>query len=208
MVKNFRFRMPVAGAVMMLMIGGVANAQTALDLTGNAISGTTDITGITGTDDTTDTSGTGGITDSQPLDLTILANPEDTEIETTPLDEAIEDEADVPASRIAISTGLTLKKPSSVRLASLGLDRQSVDGLDRLMWASSNATKVSVLYDLLPEKVASPTLSQRLAHVMISRAVPPEGSVDIAETMIEQRLNWLKMNASADDIAAMVPLFA
>ena len=38
MVKNFRFRMPVAGAVMMLMIGGVANAQTALDLTGNAIS--------------------------------------------------------------------------------------------------------------------------------------------------------------------------
>ncbi|HCD48872.1 MAG TPA: hypothetical protein DEQ75_00675 [Alphaproteobacteria bacterium] len=204
MVKNFRFRMPVAGAVMMLMIGGVANAQTALDLTGNAVSGTTDITGITGTDDTTDTSGTGGITDSQPLDLTILANPEDTEIETTPLDEAIEDEADVPASRIAISTGLTLKKPSSVRLASLGLDRQSVDGLDRLMWASSNATKVSVLYDLLPEKVASPTLSQRLAHVMISRAVPPEGSVDIAETMIEQRLNWLKMNASADDIAAMV----
>ena len=68
MVKNFRFRMPVAGAVMMLMIGGVANAQTALDLTGNAISGTTDITGITGTDDTTDASGTGGIADSQPLD--------------------------------------------------------------------------------------------------------------------------------------------
>lgn len=157
---------------------------------------------------------------AQPLDLTVLAPADDgagdadnnsadaaaTEDPAADGQEALPAPTQDPVkeSPIVVSTGLTLKKPSSVRLASLGVDRAAVDGLDRLMWGQSQADSVRMLYRMVPRNTASPVLNQRLGHVMLSRAVPPEGSVDLAETMIEQRLAWLKPMASADDLAELI----
>ena len=106
--------------------------------------------------------------------------------------------------RIVVSTGLRVRDPSTVRIASLGLDRPPVDGLDRLMWGATDADRAVALFARLPEMVASPAIRQRLEHIMLSRAVPPGGTVDHTEALIGFRLDWLRNHAGAADLAVLV----
>ena len=145
---------------------------------------------------------------TKPLDLTTLA-PESPGSPEVPGDAGgltPEEEAASPSdgARIVVSTGLRARNPSTVRIASLGLDRAPVDGLDRLMWGSTDADKAFALYARLPGTVASPALRRRLEHVMLSRSVPPGGRVDHTEALIGFRLGWLREHAGADDLAVLV----
>ena len=138
----------------------------------------------------------------KPLDLTTLA-PE-APAEGKGLTPEEEDASSSGGERIVVSTGLRARNPATVRLASLGLDRPPVDGLDRLMWGSTDADRAIAIYARLPEMVASPVLRQRLEHIMLSRSVPPGGTVDHTEALIGFRLGWLRNHANADDLATLV----
>jgi len=102
------------------------------------------------------------------------------------------------------SLGLRRQDPSAIRLAALGVDRPDQDGLGRLMWDGSQAERVNQLYGMLPRQITATALHGRIVHLMLSRSVPPEGSVDMAETLVRGRLNWLKHNVAGDDLAALV----
>ena len=141
----------------------------------------------------------------KPLDLTTLA-PEAPAAPAEGEGLTPEEENATPSGgqRIVVSTGLRVRNPATVRIASLGLDRPPVDGLDRLMWGKTDADRAIALYARLPEMVASPALRQRLEHIMLSRAVPPGGTVDHTEALIGFRLGWLRDHAGADDLATLV----
>jgi len=102
------------------------------------------------------------------------------------------------------SLGLRRQDPSAIRLAALGVDRPDQDGLGRLMWDGSQAERVNQLYGMLPRQIAATSLHGSLVHLMLARSVPPEGSVDMAETLVRGRLNWLSHNVAGDDLAALV----
>ena len=147
----------------------------------------------------------------QPLDLTTLApaDPDaDTDSDTLLEDDdaaaGLDADAGAGGSQIVVSTGLRVKNPSSVRIASLGIERPAVDGIDRLMWGSTDAGRAMALFGRLPDNVASPVLNRRLEHLMLTRAVPPGGTVDNAEALVAFRLDWLRTRARAEDLAAMV----
>jgi hypothetical protein len=114
--------------------------------------------------------------------------------------------SDATASSEASSGSLGLRRqdPSAIRLAALGIDRPDQDGLGRLMWDGSQAEQVNTLYALLPAQLPAAALHDSLMHLMLARSVPPEGSVEIAETLVRGRLNWLKNNVAGNDLAALV----
>ena len=142
--------------------------------------------------------------DSQtyPLDLTITLTRDDESSTETPTPEAeTETETATPAS---LGTGLRLRDPSSVRVASIGVELGSVDTLDRLMWGNSQASTVLQLYRLLPKRVASPILQDRVQHILLSRAVPPQDSLDLAEELLFARLELLRDNAEVTPSVAEI----
>ena len=105
---------------------------------------------------------------------------------------------------ISVSSSLTKKDPSSIRLGSLGLDRQDVDGLGRLMWEGSDAETILNLMTSL-DPVRTPRAFRPLIdHMMTARAVPPEGFIDIAPDIINAKLNWLAAVGYSDDLAEMI----
>lgn len=102
------------------------------------------------------------------------------------------------------SGGLKTTNPSSIRLASLGNDRDDMDGLGRLMWEGSNAGVVLDLMTRLDGRTVPTALKPALHHVMVARAVPPEGFVDLAQGMVSLRLDWLAAQGASDDLAALI----
>ncbi len=105
---------------------------------------------------------------------------------------------------ISVTSSLTRKDPSSIRLGSLGLDREDYDGLNRLMWEGSNAdTVLSLMSGLDPARTPA-ALRPALDHIMTARAVPPEGFIDIAPDIINAKLNWLASSGASDDLAAII----
>ena len=105
---------------------------------------------------------------------------------------------------ISVSSSLTKKDPSSIRLGSLGLERQDVDGLGRLMWEGSDASTILGLMTSL-DPVRTPRAFRSLIdHMMTARAVPPEGFIDIAPDIINAKLNWLAAVGYSDDLAEMI----
>ena len=136
---------------------------------------------------------------SRPLDLTRIA-PDDAPAP----DPANPGSRSGNRSQIVVSTGLRATSPSSLQLASLGLDIPDLDGLGRLMWGTTDADKVVALYGLLPEVTTSAALQKRLEHIMLSRAVPPGGKLSHAEPMVNLRLNWLRSQGKAENLAALV----
>ena len=137
----------------------------------------------------------------RPLDLTRVAPA----ASDTDGDDGRDNARESRGSRqITVATGLRARKPSSVRLASLGLDRPPQDGLDRLMWGKTNADNAMALFARLPGKTASPTLRRQLEYVMLARAVPPGSTTDHAEALVEMRLRWLASEADAGGLADLV----
>ena len=108
------------------------------------------------------------------------------------------------STSISVSSSLTQKDPSSIRLGSLGLDRDDVDGLGRLMWEGSDA-RVALDLMLSLDPLQTPhALRPALDHIMAARAVPPEGFIDIAPEIINAKLNWLASSSASDDLASMI----
>ena len=142
-----------------------------------------------------------GFSKPAPVDLTAITRTPD-EVSSDE-DVSVDDSLSQTGAGI-VSSGLTSTSPSSVRLASLGIDLDAVDGLDRLMWGESTVDVVMAIYELLPSNIASPILDQRTSHILLSRAVPPEGSITTAENIVEHRLNWLKDNVEGSDLAILV----
>ena len=142
-----------------------------------------------------------GFSKPAPVDLTAITRTPD-EVSSDE-DVSVDDSLSQTGAGI-VSSGLTSTSPSSVRLASLGIDLDAVDGLDRLMWGESTVDVVMAIYELLPRNIASPILDQRTSHILLSRAVPPEGSITTAENIVEHRLNWLKDNVEGSDLAILV----
>ena len=108
------------------------------------------------------------------------------------------------STSISVSSSLTQKDPSSIRLGSLGLDREDVDGLGRLMWEGSDARTVLELMASLDPEQTPRAFRAVLDHMMAARAVPPEGFIDIAPDIINAKLNWLASSGASDDLAAMI----
>ena len=105
---------------------------------------------------------------------------------------------------ISVSSSLQTKDPSSIRLGSLGLDRDDVDGLGRLMWEGSDASTVLDLMNALDPALTPQALRPVLDHMMTARAVPPEGFIDIAPDIINAKLNWLAAKGASEDLAQMI----
>ena len=129
-------------------------------------------------------------------------------VDLTGLIKSIEDNNTAPIPSAAPSlrlSGLQQKDPSSIRLAALGNERESVDGLDRFMWEGSDAPSVLALQKKLTPLPAIPSsLMPGLHHVMAARAVPPSGFIDLASEMITLRLKWLAANGASDDLAGLI----
>lgn len=107
-----------------------------------------------------------------------------------------------PSLSISTGGGLKKKDPSSIRLASIGREREDHDGLDRLMWEGSSAETIMMLKARLG---ASPSaLQPAIYHIMAARSLPPKGFVDVAPSMISLRLDWLAANGKSDDLAELV----
>ncbi|MCE2517311.1 MAG: hypothetical protein J4F41_05605, partial [Alphaproteobacteria bacterium] len=96
------------------------------------------------------------------------------------------------------------KNPSSIRLASLGNDREDVDGLGRLMWEGSDAATILGLFTQLEGASVPRVLRPAVHHLMVARAVPPQGFVDLAEEMISRRLDWLAAQGASADLAELI----
>lgn len=133
-------------------------------------------------------------------------NSEDQEEETNNEDNATASSSSIVTSTtsISVSSSLTKKDPSSIRLGSLGLERQDVDGLGRLMWEGSDAETILNLMTSLDPVRTPRALRPLIDHMMTARAVPPEGFIDIAPDIINAKLNWLAAVGYSDDLAAMI----
>ena len=73
-----------------------------------------------------------------------------------------------------------------------------------MLWQGSDAATVLDLYARLPERITSPDLHRSMVQVALMRAIPPEGSVDVAEDIVAARLAWLSANVGGEDMAAMI----
>ncbi|MGC6485375.1 MAG: hypothetical protein ACON4P_06855 [Candidatus Puniceispirillales bacterium] len=152
---------------------------------------------------------------ADPVDLTVLAQPDadnttvtetapDTVADQSPAADA-DDTATAAVPAVSLTTGgLRQQNPSAIRLASLGITLAPEDNLDRMMWQGSNAATVLSLYRHLPKTMAVPLLREKLAQVVLMRSVPPEGSIDLAGEMVEERLNWLAVHVGGEDLAGMI----
>ena len=78
-------------------------------------------------------------------------SPVDAEDENTATEETTQAASPIVTSTtsISVSSSLQTKDPSSIRLGSLGLDRDDVDGLGRLMWEGSDASTILDLMNAL-----------------------------------------------------------
>ena len=102
------------------------------------------------------------------------------------------------------SGGLKRANPTSIRLASLGNERDAYDGLDRLMWEGSDAVTILKLHQRLIPNATPRSLRSALHHVMEARAVPPSGFLDLAEQLISLRLNWMAEHGASEDLAELI----
>ena len=179
------------------------------------------------------------IDDATPLDLTLLASPDNlsdngsgdtgmtdeeiifdnssTAISLLPEpDNAADADTDQPAAEdtpaassaavatVTLNGGFRQQNPSAIRLASLGITLDPADGFDRMLWQGSDATTVLDLYGRLPARIASPDLHRSMVQVALMRAIPPEGSIEVAEDIVSARLGWLSANVGGEDMAAMI----
>lgn len=108
------------------------------------------------------------------------------------------------STSISVSSSLTKKDPSSIRLGSLGLDRDDLDGLGRLMWEGSDAATALALMSSLDPGQTPAILRPVIDHIMVARSVPPEGFIDIASDIINVKLNWMASTGASDDLASMI----
>ena len=147
-----------------------------------------------------------------PVDLTDLIKAQDDDQNTlnvagdntSPLETA-EDENTAPSvSTSAPTISLKRKDPSSIRLAAVGIDRDALDGLDSLMWQGSDAATILALRQALANAATPSSLTAVLHHLDIARVPPPEGFVDLAPQLIEQRLNALAKRGASQDLAVLI----
>ena len=177
------------------------------------------------------------IDDATPLDLTLLASPDNISDNVSGDTATTDDEISIDNSSAAISLlpepevaadtdqppaedtpatssagfaavtlngGFRQQNPSAIRLASLGITLDPAAGLDRMLWQGSDAATVLDLYARLPERITSPDLHRSMVQVALMRAIPPEGSIDVAEDIVAARLAWLSANVGGEDMAAMI----
>lgn len=111
----------------------------------------------------------------------------------------------LPSTSLTSSSGgLKRTNPTSIRLASLGNERDAYDGLDRLMWEGSDAATILKLHQRLIPHATPRSLRSALHHVIESRSVPPSGFLDLAQELISLRLNWIAEHGASEDLAELI----
>lgn len=137
--------------------------------------------------------------DSEPVDLTDLIKPADDGD-----DPKTSQASESPSAKKESTGGLTRRDVGSIRLGNLGLERSDVDGLGRLMWRGSRAGDIVNLNSALVDLDAPHVLEPIIHHVVVAQAVPPEGFGDVAEQLINTRLEWLAAQGLSEDLAELI----
>jgi len=107
-------------------------------------------------------------------------------------------------TRSAPTVTLNAKDPNAVRLATIGVETDAIGGLGRTMWQDSSVEDVMTIMTHLPERTASVTLDQLLRHIIISRAMPPQGGTQQANAYLAMRMEWLGARGQSEVMANFV----
>jgi hypothetical protein len=107
-------------------------------------------------------------------------------------------------SRDVPSVSLSNKDPKGVMLATVGINTEARGVLSRTMWQSSQVSDVIPLMERLPDRVSSPLLDQLLRHIMMSRAIPPNGATQNADNYVSLKLEWMRDKGLSEMLAEFV----
>lgn len=142
--------------------------------------------------------------DNTSTAISLLPEPDNTAETDQPPAEDTPATSSAGVAAVTLNGGFRQQNPSAIRLASLGITLDPADGLDRMLWQGSDAATVLDLYARLPARITSPDLHRSMVQVALMRAIPPEGSIDVAEDIVAARLDWLSANVGGEDVAAMI----
>ena len=98
------------------------------------------------------------------------------------------------ASQTSVATGRVGRRSiSKVGLASIGLNQiTSVDSvINSLIWSSSHAEQALALLKATPARGSSAALLALTSAITVQTAVPPKNAGNLAEQLVEARLDWL-----------------
>ena len=172
--------------------------------------------------------------DQGPVSLTDLANFNSSETDKSRPDEtsvvgdlnasvqATEDserdgrQTDVKASaggeetsQTSVATGrIGRRSISKVGLASIGLNQiTSADpAINSLIWTNSDAKQALALLKTTPARGTSAALLALTSAITVQTAVPPKNAGNLAEQLVEARLDWLARSGQSDKLSQLVRL--
>jgi len=113
------------------------------------------------------------------------------------------------ASQTSVSTGrIGRRSISKVGLASIGLNQiKSVDTvINSLIWSNSDAEQALALLKTTPAKGSSAALLALTSAITVQTAVPPKNAGNLAEQLVEARLDWLARSGQSDKLSQLVRL--
>ena len=113
------------------------------------------------------------------------------------------------ASQTSVSTGrIGRRSISKVGLASIGLNQiSSVDSvINSLIWSNSDADQALALLKTTPARGSSAALLALTSAITVQTAVPPKNAGNLAEQLVEARLDWLSRSGQSDKLSQLVRL--
>ena len=116
---------------------------------------------------------------------------------------------DEEASQTSVATGRVGRRSiSKVGLASIGLNQiTSVDTvINSLIWSNSDAEQALALLKATPARGSSAALLALTSAITVQTAVPPKNAGNLAEQLVEARLDWLARSGQSDKLSQIVRL--
>ncbi len=113
------------------------------------------------------------------------------------------------ASQTSVATGRVGRRSiSKVGLASIGLNQiTSVDSvINSLIWSNSDAEQALALLKATPARGSSAALLALTSAITVQTAVPPKNAGNLAEQLVEARLDWLARSGQSDKLSQLVRL--
>jgi len=113
------------------------------------------------------------------------------------------------ASQTSVATGRVGRRSiSKVGLASIGLNQiTSVDTvINSLIWSNSDAEQALALLKATPARGSSAALLALTSAITVQTAVPPKNAGNLAEQLVEARLDWLARSGQSDKLSQLVRL--